>query len=48
MIYVDSLQDFRIPLKELKAIVDLLIEEHGEDTVIYTDGGYNVSICLDG
>ena len=48
MIYVDSLQDFHLPLKELKVIVDALIEEHGEDTIIYTDGGYNnVSICLE-
>lgn len=48
MIYVDSLQDFHLPLKELKAIVDALIEEHGEDAIICTDAGYNnVSVYIE-
>ena len=45
---IGSLQDFHLPLKELKAIVEDLIQQHGEDTIIYTDAGYNnVSFYLE-
>jgi hypothetical protein len=45
---VDQLTDFHLSLKDLKGIIDDLIEQYGEGTIIYTDAGHNnVEIFLD-
>lgn len=38
---IEELQDFRGSLKQLKYIIDNLVREFGEDSVIEFDAGYN-------
>jgi hypothetical protein len=38
---VKKLDDFAMPLYQLKRIVDTLIEKHGEDVMLACDGGHN-------
>lgn len=42
---VNELTDFRMPIKSLQAILRKLVKEHGKDTVIYVDAGYN-NVCV--
>ena len=38
---VEGLDDFCLTLKDLKSKIEVLIEQHGEDAIIYPDAGYN-------
>lgn len=38
---IEELQDFRGSLKQLKYIIDNLVQEFGEDSIIEFDAGYN-------
>lgn len=39
--YFSVINDPSFTLKEWRDIIQRLIDEHGEDTILYSDAGYN-------